>query len=61
MSTNIVAFLLLNKFRDGVSITELAEALDVIRNDLGLAGKDLGFTGDALDVIHYGVSICNKH
>lgn len=56
MSTNAVAFLLLNKFRNGATISNLCTALDELRADILRAQKDLGFSGDSLDVIHYAVS-----
>ena len=55
MSTNAVAFLLLNKFRKGVSIEALVVALDELKADLLSIDRDLGFTGDSLDVINYAV------
>lgn len=57
MSTNAVAFLLLNKYRKGVPVDELVDALDELRADLASSRRDMGFTGDSLDVINYAVSI----
>lgn len=59
MSTNALAFLLLNKFRNGATITELCLALDTLRLDILESNKDLGFTGDSVDVIHYAVRLLN--
>lgn len=56
MSTNAVAFLLLSKFRNGVTLEELVNALNELRIDLDIVRKDIGFTGDSIDVINYGVS-----
>lgn len=56
MSTNALAFLLLSKFRNGANIEELILALDELRNDLALVKRDLGFSGDSIDVILYAVS-----
>lgn len=56
MSTNAISFLLLNKFRNGANIEELILALDELRNELALVKKDIGFTGDSIDVILYAVS-----
>lgn len=55
MSTNALAFLLLNKFRNGAKIEELILALDELRNDLAFVRRDLGFSGDSIDVILYAV------
>jgi len=56
MSTNAVAFLLLNRFRNGVSMDKLVEALEKLRQDLFYAGRDVGFTGDMVDIINHAVS-----
>lgn len=56
MSTNAVAFLLLTKYRQGASIEELVNALDNLRKELEYARRDLGFSGDSIDVINYAVS-----
>lgn len=56
MSTNAVAFLLLNKFRTGATLGQLVAALDELRIELARANKDVGFSGDSVDVIYYAVS-----
>nr|CAI5833349.1 unnamed protein product [Callosobruchus analis] len=53
MSTNALAFLLLTKYREGASIEELVQALDDLRKDLFYARRDIGFSGDSIDVINY--------
>lgn len=55
MSTNALAFLLLNKYREGAPLTELVAALDELREELNFVRKDLGFTGQSRDVINYAV------
>ncbi|XP_074029311.1 glycerol-3-phosphate acyltransferase mino isoform X2 [Leptinotarsa decemlineata] len=55
MSTNALAYLLLTKYREGVNIKELVVALDDLRNDMMYVRKDIGFTGDSIDVINYAV------
>ncbi|CAH0555865.1 unnamed protein product [Brassicogethes aeneus] len=57
MSTNAVSFLLLNKFRDGVTLDDLVEAMDKLRNELNLCRRDVGFSGDSIDVINYAIEI----
>lgn len=59
MSTNAIAFLLLTKYRQGASIEELVNALDNLRKELEYTRRDLGFSGDSIDVINYAVSIKN--
>lgn len=60
MSTNAVAYLLLTKFRDGATVEQLVAAMDGLRKDLDYNGRDLGFSGDSIDVINYAVS-ANKY
>nr|CAD7408082.1 unnamed protein product [Timema poppensis] len=57
MSTNAVAFLLLTKFRQGTTLELLAEALDQFRQELDWADRDLGFTGESVDVINHAVDL----
>lgn len=56
MSTNAVSFLLLTKFRNGCNIVTLAEALESLTNELIAHNRDVGFTGEPLDVINHAVS-----
>lgn len=57
MSTNVVAFLLLNKYRDGCTLDKLVEAFDSIRQDLEARKKDIAFCGETLDVINHAMDI----
>ncbi|XP_055616863.1 glycerol-3-phosphate acyltransferase 1, mitochondrial isoform X2 [Toxorhynchites rutilus septentrionalis] len=57
MTTNALAFLLLNRFRDGAPLSILTEALDELRDILSSSSRDLGFTGTSEDVIRYAVDI----
>ncbi|XP_008197640.1 glycerol-3-phosphate acyltransferase 1, mitochondrial isoform X2 [Tribolium castaneum] len=57
MSTNALAFLLLTKFREGATIEQLVAALDSLRHELDVARKDLGFTGDSIDVVNYAIEL----
>lgn len=56
MTTNALAFLLLNRFRDGAPLSILVEALDELRNVLN-GVRDLGFTGSSEDVIRYATDL----
>ncbi|XP_035780299.1 glycerol-3-phosphate acyltransferase 1, mitochondrial-like isoform X2 [Anopheles albimanus] len=56
MTTNALAFLLLNRFRDGAPLLLLVEALDELRAVLE-GTRDLGFTGSSEDVIRYAVDL----
>ncbi|XP_067010408.2 glycerol-3-phosphate acyltransferase 1, mitochondrial isoform X2 [Anabrus simplex] len=57
MSTNAVAFLLLNKYRAGTSLDNLVKALDALRKELMYGEKDMGFTGESVDVINHAVEL----
>lgn len=57
MSTNAVAFLLLNRFRNGVSMDKLVEAMEKLKQDLFYAGRDVGFTGDMVDIINHACDL----
>jgi len=56
MSTNIVAFLLLNKFRDGCTLDKLVEAFNSIYEDLEFKNKNVAFSGESIDIIKHAVS-----
>lgn len=57
MSTNIVAFLLLNKFRGGCSFDKLILAFDQLRQELEAKSKDLAFCGENIDIINHAMAI----
>ncbi|CAL7938466.1 unnamed protein product [Xylocopa violacea] len=57
MSTNVVAFLLLNKFRDGCTLDKLVEAFDLIRQELETRNKDVAFCGETIDIINHALDI----
>lgn len=53
MSTNLLAFLLLKKYRQGVEMSQLAEDMDWLISELKVRQRDVGFTGEPEEVIHY--------
>lgn len=56
MSTNAVAYLLLNRYRDGCKLDYFAKSLDDFRTSLtGL--RDIGFTGESNDTIMYAAKL----
>ncbi|XP_029045930.1 glycerol-3-phosphate acyltransferase 1, mitochondrial isoform X1 [Osmia bicornis bicornis] len=57
MSTNVVAFLLLNKFRDGCTLDKLVEAFRIIRQDLESRHHDIAFCGENIDIINHALDI----
>lgn len=56
MSTNVVAFLLLNRFRDGCTLDKLVEAFESIRLELEFNNMDVAFCGENIDIIKHAVS-----
>lgn len=60
MSSNAVVFLLLHRFRHGVSIDRLGKSIDDLRVDLN-GKKDLGFTGNNSDVIKHVVDLMGSN
>lgn len=56
MSTNALAFILLHVYRNGATMGELVNALNCLKAELASSGRDIGFSGDSVDVINYAVS-----
>lgn len=56
MSTNVVAFLLLNRFRDGCTLDKLIEAFESIRLELEFNNMDIAFCGENIDIVKHAVS-----
>ncbi|KOC63702.1 Glycerol-3-phosphate acyltransferase 1, mitochondrial [Habropoda laboriosa] len=57
MSTNVVAFLLLNKFRDGCTLDDLIKAFDLTRQELEVRNRDIAFCGETIDIINHALDI----
>ncbi|XP_066253087.1 glycerol-3-phosphate acyltransferase 1, mitochondrial isoform X2 [Euwallacea similis] len=57
MSTNALAFILLSKFRNGASLETLVAALEELKKDLKSSNRDVGFSGDSVDIINYAVHL----
>ncbi|XP_035735110.1 glycerol-3-phosphate acyltransferase 1, mitochondrial-like isoform X2 [Vespa mandarinia] len=57
MSTNIVALLLLNKFRDGCTLDELVKSFDVIKKKFRYKNVDMAFSGKTIDIINHALDI----
>ncbi|XP_011140839.1 glycerol-3-phosphate acyltransferase 1, mitochondrial isoform X2 [Harpegnathos saltator] len=56
MSTNVVAFLLLNRFRNGCTLDKLVEAFDSIRKKFQYY-KDIVFCGESVNIIKHALDI----
>uniref|UniRef100_A0A646QEZ4 Glycerol-3-phosphate acyltransferase 1 n=1 Tax=Hemiscolopendra marginata TaxID=943146 RepID=A0A646QEZ4_9MYRI len=61
MSTNMVALLLLNKFRNGVTFAKLVQTMEWLKDELYLHGRDVGFSGQMVDIVTHAVDLlgCN--
>ena len=57
MSTNVVAFLLLNRFRDGCKLHHLVEAFDKTWKELERQNRNVAFCGETIDIVDHAVSI----
>ncbi len=57
MSTNLVSFLLLKKFRGGIKLDDFVNEVDAFRLVLKLNKKRVGFTGTSKNVIMHAVSV----
>ncbi len=55
-STNAIAFLLLNKFRNGTDVETLQKEMLELREELVLRGHDSTFTHDMEAVLNHGVN-----
>lgn len=60
-STNAIAFLLLNKFRNGVDLDTMKKEIVELKEELVSRGHDSGFTQDDMDaVLNHGVCLDTK-
>ena len=57
MSTNVVAFLLLNRFRDGCTLDKLVETFESIRLELEFNNLDVAFCGENIDIVKHALDI----
>lgn len=60
MSTNLLAFLFLTKFRKGGTINQLTSALDWLRDEIQRRKRDCGFTGDSLNAVRHAYTVLGK-
>lgn len=59
MSTHLVSFILLKKFRKGVLIEKLIQEVVELQQWLQSYEKDVGFSGDIERAVWYAVSYLN--
>ncbi|XP_077992642.1 glycerol-3-phosphate acyltransferase 1, mitochondrial-like [Glandiceps talaboti] len=61
MSTNLLAFLLLTKYRQGATVEKLAKEFDLLRLEISQRGRDVGFCGSSVAVVNYAAALLGKH
>lgn len=59
MSTHLIAYLLVNQFRDGVYLEELIDAYCYLKIQISSKGRDLGFSGDGQTVVLRALDLFN--
>ncbi|XP_071793159.1 LOW QUALITY PROTEIN: glycerol-3-phosphate acyltransferase 1, mitochondrial-like [Asterias amurensis] len=57
MSTNLVAFLLMTKHRQGIEINKFAEEAEWLKGEIIGRGRDIGFSGEMLVVVKHALSV----
>ncbi|XP_033756097.1 glycerol-3-phosphate acyltransferase 1, mitochondrial-like isoform X2 [Pecten maximus] len=57
MCTNMVAFLLLTKHREGTSMKQLIQDFDWLRQDMKSRNRDVAFVGSSSEVTHYACAL----
>lgn len=60
MSTNLVAFILLTKYRDGGKLNDLIKEVDHFKNELNYRRKLVGFTGNARSIVNHAINMLDK-
>ncbi len=61
MSTNVLAFLLLNKYRSGVTLDKLAAEMHTLKLEFLERKHDVNLDGDMKDVIIHAVILLPYH
>lgn len=61
MSTNLVSFLLLTKHRKGATLSQLTQSLNWLRKECSKRNRDVGFTGESIDVIKHACNLLGKN
>ncbi|XP_060841831.1 glycerol-3-phosphate acyltransferase 1, mitochondrial-like isoform X2 [Rhopalosiphum padi] len=57
MSTHAVCFLLLNKYRNGTTLEQLAKDILNLRSKLTQGDRDIGFSGSSIEVIKHAINL----
>ena len=60
MSTQLLSFLLLSKYRKGVTMRQLVPAMNWLRDEVIARKKEVGFSGETADVIRYAYNLLGR-
>jgi glycerol-3-phosphate O-acyltransferase 1/2 len=61
MSTQLLSFLLLTKFRKGATLRQLVPEMNWLREEAVKRKREVGFTGDSADVIRYASNLLGRN
>ncbi|CAC5400554.1 GPAT1_2 [Mytilus coruscus] len=61
MCTNLVAFLLLTKYREGTTVKQLIHDIDWLKEELRFRKRDVGFVGDTSEVLEYVLELLTEN
>ncbi|XP_039253480.2 glycerol-3-phosphate acyltransferase 1, mitochondrial-like [Styela clava] len=60
MSTHLVAFLLINRWRNGVSMSDLTVSFTRLKAEIIASGRNVAFSGSAQDVVLNAINLLGK-
>ncbi|OPL32837.1 hypothetical protein AM593_08631, partial [Mytilus galloprovincialis] len=61
MCTNLVAFLLLTKYREGTTVKQLIRDIDWLKGELRFRKRDVGFVGETSEVLEYAMELLTEN
>ncbi|KAI1287351.1 Glycerol-3-phosphate acyltransferase 1, mitochondrial [Halotydeus destructor] len=61
MSTQMLSFLLLTKFRKGVTLRQLVPEMDWLRQEVERRDRRVGFSGESSEVIRYACTLLGRN
>merc|ERR1719334_442417 len=60
-ATNVVAFLLLTRFRSGATVEQLTAIARILHREVEYKGVCFSFSGETDSVVVYGISVLGEH
>lgn len=61
MCTNLLSFLLLNKYSNGGKLSDIVEDFHWLACQVIKRGKNIGFSGNASDVVRYALKLLGNY